>query len=75
MVSISSQTGLQPDEIPRRTFPAVAAGSIPRQFAGSSRSWQRSYREVLDHEQSLRKRLSEAEQGARPSRISTSRHC
>ncbi|MGO9559664.1 MAG: DivIVA domain-containing protein [Acidimicrobiales bacterium] len=64
MVSISSQTGLQPDEISRRTFPAVRKGVDGEAVRRYLDVVADSVREALDREQALRKRLAEAERRA-----------
>ena len=64
MVSITSQTGLQPDEISRRTFPAARKGVDPEAVRRYLEAIADSVREALDREQALRRRLADAERRA-----------
>lgn len=64
MVSISSQTGLHPDEISRRTFPSARRGVDPEAVRKYLETVAAELQEVLDREQSLRRRLAEAERRA-----------
>lgn len=71
VVSISSQTGLHPEEIARRTFPAVRRGGVDgeavRRFLETVAS---EVQLLVDREQSVRRRLAEVERrAAEPPRL------
>ncbi len=63
-ISISSQTGPQPDEIARRTFPSVRKGVDGEAVRHYLETVADELRAVLDREQGLKRRLAEAERRA-----------
>ncbi len=63
-VSISSQTGVHPEEISRRSFPTARRGLDPDAVRRYLEALAAQLQEVLDREQTLRRRLAEAERQA-----------
>ncbi len=63
-VSISSQTGVHPEEISRRSFPTARRGLDPDAVRRYLETLAAQLQEVLDREQALRRRLAEAERQA-----------
>ncbi|MHB8244393.1 MAG: DivIVA domain-containing protein [Acidimicrobiales bacterium] len=64
MVSISSQTGLQPEEISRRTFPTARRGADPEAVRRYLEAVAADFQNALDREHAVRRRLVEVERQA-----------
>lgn len=65
VVSISSQTGLHPEEIARRTFPALRRGGVDGEAVRRFLETVATEMQLLvDREQSLRRRLADVERRA-----------
>ncbi|MGH9296641.1 MAG: DivIVA domain-containing protein, partial [Acidimicrobiales bacterium] len=64
LVSISSQRGLHPDEIARRTFPSARRGVDAEAVRRFLETVAEELRQAGDREVLLRKRLAEAERRA-----------
>ena len=64
MVSVSSQSGMHPDEISRRAFPSARKGVDPEAVRRFLETVAVELQEVLDREQAVRRRLADAERRA-----------
>ncbi len=64
VISISSQHGLHPDEVARRTFPAARRGLDPEAVRRYLETLAQGLSELLEREQELRRRLADAERRA-----------
>src|SRR5579875_1968833 len=63
-VQISSQSGMHPEEILRRSFPSSRKGLEPEAVRRFLESVAAELQAVLDREQALRRRLADAERRA-----------